>query len=78
LLAGLHIQQKHSIQSHSTAAVSQVTVQKEGLVHMVELLDMVDLAAKDHTVEAVAMVEMQMAEKVEMVDVVETQKHYVL
>ena len=38
-----------------------------------ELLDMVGLAGKDHIVAAVAMVEIQMAEKVEMVDVVETQ-----
>ena len=34
MLAGLHILQKHSIQLYSAAAVSQVTVQKEGLEDM--------------------------------------------
>lgn len=77
MLAGLHILQKHSIQLYSAAPVSQVTVQKEGLEEMEELLDTADLEGKDHIVGTVAMVEMQMAEKVEMVDVAETHEHCV-
>ena len=55
-----------------------MTVQEEDLEETEELRDMVDPEVKDQTAGTVAMVEMQMAEKVEMVDVAETQKHYVL
>ena len=78
MLAGLHILQKDSIPMYSAARVSQVMVQEEDLEDTEELRDMVDPEVKDQTAGTVAMVEMQMAEKEEMVDAAETQKHYVL